>query len=45
MNEQLISVYVKLVQVGKRSLEENDEGIPLVPYTIIEEVRAAIENA
>lgn len=43
-NEKLVEVYVTLVKAGRRALEENDEGIIVVPSTLIDKVRLAIEN-
>ena len=42
--EILIRTYVALVKAGKRALEENEQGIPLVPEHLREKVRQALEN-
>ena len=38
----MVQVYVTLVRAGLRALDENEEGIPLVPINLREQVREAI---
>lgn len=38
----VVQVYVTLVRAGLRALDENEEGIPLVPINLREQVREAI---
>lgn len=40
----MVKIYADLVEAGLRALEENEEGIPLVPLSLRDKVRAEFES-